>query len=218
MKKMKKNVWMFTGCAIVLSIASSAYSAEGLYASGNLGLAMRSDGDITSNSFPGITVAIESDDGLALAGSIGYGFNNNIRVEGEIAYQKNDFDKANVHVSHVPTWSRDLTGDTSSLALLVNGYYDFSNKSAFTPFISGGLGYANVELNDFNMAGLNSQNTSDDDTVFVYQVGVGVGYAVNEKISLDAKYRYFAAEDQKFDISEAEYTSHNIYGGIRVAF
>ena len=210
---MKKTFLITAVCAMILSISSIASSAEGPYVSGNLGLAILSDSDVTDSTVPGITLDIESDSGLALGVAVGYAFGNNTRIEGEIAYQKNDVDKASLLGVDV-----DLTGDTSSLALLLNGYYDFANESAFTPFISAGLGVAEVEINDFNVPGSGLPSSNDDDTVFAYQVGAGVGYAVNEKVTIDVKYRYFGTSDPDFETTTAEYSSHNFYAGIRVAF
>lgn len=210
---MKKNILVITGCAMLLSISSIAHSVEGLYMSGNVGLAMASYSDFTDSTDPGITFDIESDSGLALGVAVGYAFGNNTRIEVEIAHQKNDLDKIGLRGVYV-----DLTGDTSSLALLLNGYYDFANESAFTPFISAGLGFARVEVNDFNVSGSGLPSTSYDDTVFAYQVGAGVSYAVHEKMTLDVKYRYFVTSDPDFNTLTSEYSSHNIYAGIRLAF
>lgn len=209
---MKKTFLITAACAMTLSVSSLAFSAEGPYVSGNLGLAIPSDSDLTDSTVPGITIDIESDLGLALGVAAGYAFGNNTRIEGEIAYAKNDLDKASLLGVDV-----DLTGDTSSIALLLNGYYDFKNASAFTPFINGGIGMARVKVNDINIPGSGLPDTSDDDTVFAYQVGVGVGYAVNEKVSIDVKYRYFGTSDPEFDTTESEYSSHNVYAGIRVS-
>lgn len=210
---MKKTYSIITGCIMLLSISSIAYSAEGSYVSGNLGLAILSDSNVTDSTVPGISIEIESDSGLALGVAVGYAFGNNTRIEGEIAYQKNDLDKASLFGVDV-----DLTGDISSLALLLNGYYDFANESAFTPFISAGLGFAKVEVNDMNVLGSGAPSKNYDDTVFAYQVGAGVGYAVNEKVTLDVKYRYFGTSDPDFDTATVEYSSHNVYAGIRVSF
>lgn len=210
---MKKNILMIAGCAMLLSFSSIAYSAEGPYVSGNLGLAIASDSDMTDSTDPGITIDVQSDSGLAFGVAAGYAFGNNTRIEGEIAYQKNDLDKASLLGVDV-----DLTGDTSSLALLLNGYYDFANESRFTPFIGAGIGFAKVEFNDFNVPGSGVPSSSDDDTVFSYQLGAGVGYAVNDKITLDVKYRYMGTSDPEFDTTTVEYSSHNFYAGIRVAF
>lgn len=211
---MKKKISTIACCAMLLSISTIAYSAEGPYVNANLGLAIPTDSDMTDSTLPAITIDIEADTGLALGVAAGYDFGiYNVRLECEIAYQKNDLDKASLWGVDV-----DLTGDTSSLALLVNGYYDFANDSAFTPFISAGLGFAKVEVNDLNVPGSGIPSYSDDDTVFAYQVGAGVGYAVNEKVSVDVKYRYCATSDPEFDTTEIEYSGHNLYAGVRVGF
>jgi outer membrane autotransporter protein len=114
--------------------------------------------------------------------------------------------------------SLDASGDVSSIAFLINGYFDFVNDSAFTPYISAGLGYAKVEFNDLNIVGSGLSSISDDDSVFAYQVGLGVGYAVTEKVTIDVKYRYFATDDPEFDTTQAEIASHNFLLGVRFNF
>ena len=209
---MKKNLLIISVCVLAFFFSSPAYSAEGPYVSGNIGFAMLSDSDVTDSTIPGITIDMEYDTGLALGAALGYDFGNT-RLEGEISYQKNDFEKASLLGVDV-----DLTGDVTSLSLLMNGYYDFVNNSAFTPYLSAGLGFAKVEVNDLNIPGSGLPNSNDDDTVFAYQVGVGVGYAVNEKVTIDVKYRYFATSDPEFDTTEAEFASHNFLFGVSVNF
>ena len=59
----------------------------------------------------------------------------------------------------------------------------------------------------------------DDDTVLAYQVGAGLGYAVNATTTIFVDYRYFATEDPEFSYSqEAEIDSHNISLGLRYNF
>jgi len=209
---MKKPLVMLTGCAMLLSISSVAYSAQGPYVSGSVGVAVPVDQDVVFSAAPTTPVTFESDNGLALGVAVGYGFANNTRVEGEIAYQKNDL----ARYIEPGAAAVAVTGDTSSLALLVNGYYDFKNNSPFTTFITAGIGMAKVSVSDISGGGLTIRG--DDDTVFAYQVGAGVGYAVTDKVTVDVKYRYFATSDPHFEISTAEYSSHNIYAGIRVGF
>jgi len=209
---MKKNLITYCICAMLLAFYTSAYSAEGPYVSGNIGFAMLSDSDITDSTVPGITLDSEFDTGLALGVALGYGFGKT-RIEGEIAYQKNDFDK--IGVLGV---SFDASGDATTLAFLLNGYYDFTNNSRFTPYVSAGLGFARIEVNDFSVPILGVPPESDDDTVFAYQIGAGVGYAVSKNVTIDVKYRYFATSDPKFDTTEAEFASHNLLFGVRVNF
>ena len=208
---MKKNLLIISVCVLAIFFSSSAYSAEGLYVSGNIGFAMLSDSDVTDPD-PSNNFTMEYDTGWALGGALGYDFNR-FRVEGEISYQTNDIDK--VGAMGV---SLAASGDVSSLAFLINGYFDFVNDSAFTPYITAGLGYAQIDLNDFNVAGSGESDYSDDDSVFAYQVGLGVGYAVTEKVTIDVKYRYFATEDLEFDTTEVDVASHNFLFGVRFNF
>ena len=204
---MNKNLLLFSSCALALLLTSPAYSAEtsvGPYVSGNLGLAMPTDADSTFPLAPGYTINTSYDTGWAIGAALGYNFGNT-RVEGEVAYQKADEDKAK---DSFGSW--DATGDISALSFLVNGYYDFTNSSAFTPYLSAGLGFAKVKVTDI---GYNA-----DDTVFAYQVGAGVGYALNKNVTLDVKYRYFATSDAKFEYETREFASHNLLFGVRVNF
>lgn len=204
---MNKNLLAFSGFALALLLTSPAYSAEtpvGPYVSGNLGLAMPSDSDATDPGAPGLTLNTSYDTGWTLGAALGYNFGNT-RIEGEVAYQKADEDK--VSFAGV-TW--DSTADISALSFLVNGYYDFTNSSAFTPYLSAGLGFAKIKWAD--------DGYSADDTVFAYQVGAGVGYALSKNVTLDAKYRYLATSDAKFDTTETEFASHNLLFGVRVNF
>ena len=112
-----------------------------------------------------------------------------------------------------------LTGDTTSLSVLVNGYYDFDTGGPYKPFVSAGLGYAKFDINDFNFVGSGLPSVNDDDTVFAYQLGGGVGYALNERVSIDIKYRYFGTTDPEFDTTTTtEYSSHNFLAGVRSSF
>ena len=209
---MKKKILTLVCSATLLSISSIAYSAAGPYVSGNVGLVIPNNSDVT-NLLPGSTVTVKPNNGLGLAGAIGYGFSNNVRLEAEVQYIKHDLDKTNVFGVDF-----DLDGDASSLSLLFNGYYDFKNESAFTPFISAGLGFGKTSVSDINVPGMGRISSSNDDTVFTYQLGAGVGYAVNEKVTIDGKYRYSAFSDPEFDGMTAEFSGHIIYAGIRVGF
>jgi opacity protein-like surface antigen len=209
---MKKNLLITFVCMLAFLLSAPVYSAEGLYVSGNFGFAMASDSDLTDSTVPGVTINTEFDNGLALGAALGYDFSR-FRVEGEISYQKNDVSKIGAQGV-----SFDESGDSVALSFLINGYYDFINSSAFTPYISAGLGFAQVEFNDLDISRVGFSGSSDQDTVFAYQVGIGVGYAVTEKVTIDVKYRYFGAEDSEYNTTKAEFASNNFLFGVRVNF
>ena len=105
------------------------------------------------------------------------------------------------------------------LTLLFNGYYDFHTGGSWNPYLTAGLGYSKV---DADIEGL-----TEDDNVFTYQIGAGIGYAMSETATLDFRYRYLGASDFEYgEIQpglgsasiEAAIASHNLTIGLRFAF
>ena len=210
---MKKTFVLCACCSLMISLAPLAHGADGPYVGGHIGGALADDADVSNANLAGISAEIQMDMGLALGIAAGYTFGST-RLEGEISYQKNDMDSVGVD----GIGSAPLSGDMTSLAFLINGYYDFKDDGPVSSFISAGIGMANVEVDNLNIPGSGLPNFSDDDTVFAYQIGAGIGYAVTKQITLDLKYRYFATLDPDFGGYEAEYSSHNVSLGVRVAF
>ena len=222
MSKLKK-MYLITG---LLTIATTpAFAAEmssatsGPYMSINVGMANFADSDTKATADSGYvfrgssTSTAEFDSGFTGGGSLGYGFGNNIRLEGEIAYQKNDVDQ----VSNGRTTITDIDAEVNMWSFLGIAYYDFTNSSSVTPYLSAGLGFGNVEI-ESSLSGMN-----DNDTVPVAQLGAGIGYAVNQNVTLDFKYRYLLAlTDPEYRgdhyTSEAEVASHNLMLGLRFGF
>ncbi|WP_417909307.1 outer membrane protein [Candidatus Electronema sp. PJ] len=211
-----KNVVLCVSCATLLSLASAAESRIiGPYASVHGGIATLNNAEATGY---GTTIEFDTDPGLALTGALGYDFGANFRMETELGYQQNDIDKINWKGKGL---SKKASGDISSTSGLLNGYYDFTNISSVTPFISAGIGLAKVELGDVAIGGNNLPGEADG-TAMAYQVGGGFSYELNYNLALDLKYRYLAAVDLELDDNvdtmEFDYSSHNIYGGIRASF
>jgi opacity protein-like surface antigen len=207
---MKQRILISAGCAMLLALSSAAWAGPGAYLSLSGGVANLDDGDATG---PSGNLDIESDVGLTMAAALGLQCSN-IRTEVEIGYQKNDINKASLQGTGLSVSS----GDTSSIFGLLNAYYDFVNGSSVTPFISVGAGVVNVSLSDLNFVGT-SFDKGMDDSAIAAQAGAGLSFAVNDYISLDVKYRYMTALDLEIDDGvELDYSSHNIYGGIRASF
>lgn len=207
---MKKNVLLATGIALSLAAVSTA-NAEGLYVGGNLGVGVTTDSTITDATIPGVTIDFKSDSGVGLGFVLGYDYGD-FRTEAEIAYQKNNYKEMTAAIT-LP-----LSGDVSSLAFLINGYYDFHNNSPITPFVGGGIGYAKVTVSDL-ASGATVLTAGDNDSALAYHVGVGASYGISETVAIDLKYRYFATQDLTFSVTtNASYSSHNFYAGTRISF
>ena len=210
---MKRNIIIIFYCAILVSIPTFTYSAEDFYVSGNLGLAAPTDPNVTDSTLPGVSLVFDLDRGWAFGVAAGYVFSNNIRLEGEFIHQRNHLKNANNGNASVP-----LNGDITNSGLLLNAYCDITNSSDFITFLSGGLGYNKIKFKDISIPGLLIPPGSDDDTIFVFHVGGGVGYILSSKVTLDLKYRYLVGTDPEFGTTEAEFISHNFYMGIRYTF
>lgn len=204
---MKKRVLVVICSCFFLALPAVCLGANGWYGSVNAGVAMATDSDLTVNGV--LDVELAYDAGYTVGGALGY-MMENYRIEGEIAYQANDVESGN-GIPVPPGYSMEA----SVLTFLVNGYLDIDTGGPFTPFVTAGLGAAKIE---FDMTG----EPSEDDTVFAYQLGAGIGFAVSESVTLDLRYRYLGLADMEFtdgsDKIEVEAASHNITLGLRVAF
>ena len=79
--------------------------------------------------------------------------------------------------------------------LFLNAYYDFRSGSAFTPYIGAGLGAGFVRTKGTygsNEYGPYAGTATDSKTVtnLVWNLGVGFGYRVSERVTIDAGYRF----------------------------
>jgi opacity protein-like surface antigen len=212
---MKKHFLMITLCAILLSVSAVSYSSEsegfsGNYFTGYIGSASLKDSDLNSPELNGVTLNLSYDAGMTFGAAIGYQ-DDALRVEMELSHQKND-----VNGISGPGGSLGMSGDMSIVSLLANGYYDIINDTPITPFLSAGIGFSSVERSAFVVNNTDIQNA--DDTVFAYQIGGGVGYEINETVTIFAKYRYFGTADVDFNGESFSIASHNFMFGARVNF
>ena len=209
MKRFALTVTVFF--AVFLMIGTT-HAAEGFYASLNAGLAIANDSDVDFDG--GYKAEFEMKEGVAVSYAMGGNLTEFFRAELELGYQEHDFDKVKV-----PGYGKvDISGDASVYSLLVNGYADFKNTTIFTPFVTVGFGAAQVDVSDISVPGYATVLRADDDIVFAYQVGAGVGIEVHPRATVDLKYRYFGTSDPEFDLADTEFSSHNLYAGVRVYF
>ncbi len=138
----------------------------------------------------------ELDSGVAWNGAVGNNFGS-YRLEAALGYESYNYkDPSN--------------GDASFLTVMANGYYDFDTKSDLIPYLMAGAGVADV----------NVTWSPDNATAFVWQVGAGVGFKVDDNVTLDLGYRYIRTEglecpNQGTDVS---WHSQHLMAGVRYQF
>ncbi|WP_294345099.1 acyloxyacyl hydrolase [Prosthecochloris sp.] len=191
-------------CVALLVFFASAPLAQAAtpYVSASAGLALLSESDVEGSW----VTDIDYKSGFVINGALGLD-GGMYRIEGAVGYQVSDWDEINgIELAD------NVDAEVSILSFMANGYLDIEMPvSMVTPYLTAGVGIANVDFEDFE--------DSDDDTVFAYQFGAGVGIDAIPNVMLDLGYRYFATGDvspaEDVDVSIA---SHNIVAGVRVNF
>ncbi len=195
------NVFFFS---LVLFSSFPAYAGSP-YAGLTVGLAYLNDSSLKGSKSGDLSY----DYGEAY--SYAHGFDLGcIRLEGEVGYQKNDFET-------FEPGRITADGDLSILSLLANGYYYYEIPNSFiVPIVSAGIGAANVEYED------DIDKFSEDDTVLAYQISAGLGVKISPSVTVNAMYRYFATQDASFregdENLELDISSHNVLLDLKVNF
>lgn len=224
---------LIASAAGIVMLAGATLTApargEGFYGSLNAGASFL---DTTRNFGSGIDIDSRSDTGWALSGGVGYAYTNGLRAELELGYRRHGikdlFVRSDGGLGASLGVGGPLNGATlaaegheTSFSGMVNGWYDIKTGTAFTPYVGGGIGLSRIALNGIKISDF--QIVDDSDVVFAYQFGAGVAYAVTPSISLTVDYRYFATTDAAFRDFEgakfrADYSTHNVMGGVRFGF
>lgn len=124
----------------------------------------------------------------------GYKFDNSFRVEGELAYRKNNY-----HVNFDNYDKIKIASHISTFTYMVNVLYDFEEVSNYipnvVPYLGVGAGYghqhAHVKVKDdseYHSANRNSNG-------FVAQGIAGIGYRLTESTTLGVEYRYLMRKE-----------------------
>lgn len=103
---------------------------------------------------------------------------------------------------------------------MLNGFYDFKNKSAFTPYLMGGVGLATMDQTairnvtdtiyaannvlDNSWARLKRTHTTNN---VAWNAGAGVRYKIDKDFSLDFSYRYLDAGKSSFSTYNRAFSS-----------
>jgi opacity protein-like surface antigen len=206
---------ILSGCIFMLLLSSTVFAVEGLYISGNAGYSLLSDSQLheTSGSLT-VTTDAEFDADFIIGAAIGKVMDQG-RIELALDYKSYEVEKfKNFNATGFGNLGDFTgTGDVTILSLLINGFYDIDMESPVAPYIGAGIGFAHIDLEDITIAGYSLGNS--DDTVFAFQLGTGIGFAIDESITIDVGYRYFRTEDPEFDGTEAKINTHDFILGLR---
>ena len=138
----------------------------------------------------------EFDGGFAAGATGGYRFNDNWRLEGELMYRTSELGRADI-----PGVGSFTEGDYSSLAIGVNGLYDFNlfGSDRARAYVGAGVAWLQEIDIDFEQNNVESSFSGDD---IGFQVMLGVRYDMGERWFLDTDVRYLSASDIEMTAEE----------------
>ena len=172
---------------------ASAKTTPYVRVAGGLGMAQNTDAKMTDGTE--LKDVLEWKSGAAFEGAVGAKMDM-FRAEVAFGYQSADLDKFTVGGGSITGDALEAAGVTLSesvFSVMVNAYADFDIDGGVTPYLMGGVGYANVDLKvDGDL--LNGP-VSSSNSAFAWQIGAGVGVKAAENITVDLGYRYFVTAD-----------------------
>lgn len=176
------------GTALTLASAGAAEAGHfnGWYIGLEGGANWTSDNDALWGTIappPTAPVNLDFDTGWTALGTVGYGFAEHWRIEGELGYRHNDAD-----VTGAVNRSGGELGTTS---LMANVLYDWNISDRMTLSAGVGAGAVHQQFDD----GLIDQ---DEDYNFAYQGIIGASYALSPRTDLMLNYRYMRSDNADF--------------------
>ncbi len=114
------------------------------------------------------------------------------RVEGELKYTTGaEYMYTEFYFDGYSYTEYMLELDNSQIAVMLNGYYDINIANNFSAFATAGLGTVFNETDiAFYINGYDYGIEPVEETLFAYQFGAGISYAITPLISADFMYRY----------------------------
>jgi opacity protein-like surface antigen len=147
--------------------------------------------------------------GLVLSAVAGRQFGSGIRTEAEIDYRRLSSDR---FINGGST--AKVASEIRNYGLMTNIYYDFRNRSAVTPYIGGGVGFAVTEFGRGSSNGAELWSDGRDVTIAYQGIG-GFALRLSERSSLDFVYHHYAIPRLHFETLSAQFRGPNLSLGFR---
>jgi opacity protein-like surface antigen len=204
--------------AACLAFATSLRAAEprdGFLLGGGLVAGYtQADGLEKSGPVPGKVNSSDINDtvaGLSLAAGYARG---PLRAEIEYVWRyRFDIDVNLGDRANLPRYKSDVRTQT----LMLNLYWDFYNRSRFTPYLGAGAGYVHNEADSeerLHGSGVHDSSSEDGDT---WALMAGVGFDLSKRWQMDVGYRYqdlgrieIGPFPDGVSLKSSDYTTHDL--------
>ena len=128
----------------------------------------------------------------------GYKLSDNTRAEFSIQHRNYKYNNVKNSIDDIGIETSEATAQkTKNYTGFINGYYDFNNKSIFTPYVTAGIGISRnaagnaIERVTLDGVGLPEKTYKGLTTnSFAYNAGLGSKVKLNESFDLDIAYKY----------------------------
>lgn len=200
----------------ISTVSTASFAAEntsGFYVNGKIGTSIVSTHDARSTYVDnGITVletkTANKNKGVFGGGiAAGYDFYEQhqlpVRLELDVTFRGKG--ASNGSVAYDIDGQQGVSNINNKVRMntyMLNGYYDFHNESAFTPYISASMGLASLKLENKTYEGDDSDQISNSANNFAWGLGAGLKYDINTNLALDLSYKYINAGEVKASRSD----------------
>ncbi|MBS7789064.1 OmpA family protein [Roseococcus sp. SDR] len=185
---------LLASCMMAPGIAA-AQQVSGLYIAGGLGASWKESVSSGNNN-------TDWNVGWTGVASVGWGFGNGIRLEGEVSYRENEFDT----FTRNNQLSNSVGGVNRQVGLMANALYDIPtgwsvSGVTINPYIGGGIGAGWVQGSGIRAGFPGGGSFTIDNGSgwnFAYQAIGGFAFGLGQFVpglSLTAEYRYYATLD-----------------------
>lgn len=204
-----KKLFMSLIVMAIITIVSNAQAAEvydqNLYMSGIIGVTLSDSTDLRTDNYSR-KIKMRYDAGPMVGFALGIR-TKCLRAEMEYTYQNKDIESLKVYGQTFP-----VTGvDISTTTIMANMYHDFYSDAKIIPYLSIGIGVADMNFDDVD-------GDNENYTGLAGQIGAGIGIEINKNITIDIKYRYLSILDLDLKEITFDLNTHNILFGIRYNF
>ena len=190
-------MWRSLIPAVILSLTGiSSVSAQGsFYVGASGGAVLFLDQNIEVDFLgvdDGANVDFEYDPGFHFAGKLGYRVDTNIRIEGEVSYAQADAERQ--FEFNLLELDVDTDQELSILSFTGGIFLDLWPVGTFVPYVGGGIGYANVEVDNENLEAV-------DQNVFTTFAEIGLPFAITPSVSVvpAARFNWYLTEEDQAD-------------------